>query len=94
LAKRSELGYVDHTSRALGGEPEAVSSEEQEALTLRAHRHWQEQAQREWGKCRRAILDATASARTAGIADRRVLGSLRAIERSVSQVDRRVGLDL
>jgi hypothetical protein len=48
----------------------------------------------EWGTARAEILSATKRFRAAGVGDRRVAGSLRAIERSVHRVDERIGLDL
>lgn len=88
------LGYVDHPARGLRGEPEAITRQEQEEQTVHAHRVWQQQAAREWGKARDAILDATRVFRGAGVGDRQVIGSIRAIERSVRRVDERIGLDL
>jgi hypothetical protein len=79
--------YTDVPALAARGEPEAVSASEQAELTAQAHRRWQREAQREWGRARAQILDATAHVRDAGVGDRQVIGSLRAIERSVAAVD-------
>jgi hypothetical protein len=88
------LGYVADPARGLHGEAQAVTRREQQELTARGHRQWQQQAQREWGTARAEILSATKRFRDAGVGDRRVAGSLRAIERSVQRVDERIGLDL
>jgi len=87
------LGYIDHPGRGLHDEPEALTRREQEEQTARAHRVWQQQAAREWGKARDAILDATRVFRGTGVGDRQVIGSLRAIERGVARIDKRIGLD-
>jgi hypothetical protein len=88
------LGYVVDPGRGLPGEPEALTRREQQEQTARAHRAWQEQAAREWGKARSQILDATEGFRRARVGDRQVVGSLRAIQRSVARIDERIGLDL
>src|SRR5262249_18011673 len=46
LARRSEVGYVDHPTRALQGEPEAISEADQERLAEQ-DRHAAEQRRTE-----------------------------------------------
>lgn len=47
LAARSEYGYTDHPSLALGMEPEAVSAEEQNVISIRARSQFAEAHQEE-----------------------------------------------
>jgi hypothetical protein len=86
------LGYTSSSFESLPGEPEAVSEEEQLLLTRRAHRAWELEAQREWGKARTQILDGVERFRRNGRADRQTISNLRSIERQVERVDQRLGL--
>lgn len=48
LHRKSQFGYTDDPSKAVFAEPEAVSREDQELLTTRAHRAAQQAQVAEW----------------------------------------------
>ena len=55
LAARSELGYVEEASRALRGEPEAVSAEHQRRLTEDARARGAGRRLERWRQCSAAV---------------------------------------
>jgi hypothetical protein len=93
LHRRSELGYTDTTQTAMQGEPEAVPAEYQRRLTDAARRRQEAAQQEAWRRAHGEITDAVEEFKRDGHPDRRLLADVRAIERTASRVDRRLGLD-
>ena len=88
LARRSELGYTDAPTRALPGEPEAISEEEQARQTLAARRAQERQQREAWQQARARIVDGVSIVRTTKPAmPRQVVSTVRVIERAVARVD-------
>lgn len=89
LHRRSEHGYTSDPSRGLTGAGEAVPAEFQEAISARAHRAEREAQLAEWSARRERIqreIDWLYSQRFR----RDVRSELRALQRQVDRIDRRL----
>jgi hypothetical protein len=86
-------GYTHVPQLGARGEPEALSGDEQAALTRAAHERWRGELQRQWGEARSTILGATEQFRSAGRLDHKLAGDVRLVERAVLRVDRDVGIN-
>jgi hypothetical protein len=88
LASRSELGYVNRTAAALRGEPEAISEEEQLRQTFAVRRERERQQRQAWQQARGHLVDGVQIVRTARPPmPKRVVSTVRVIERAISRVD-------
>jgi hypothetical protein len=84
--------YTESAFLAVPGEPECLTAAEQRAQTARAHRRWQQEQQRAWGRAATSIGQALSTFVRDGHPDRRLLDDVKAIERPVGRVDRHLGL--
>jgi hypothetical protein len=89
LAKRSEVGYVSDSARALRGEPEAVSASEQRHLTQLARRRERQRRVDAWRPARSLLMAGIVAYTPA--ADPTTRSDLRVIQRVVQKIDRRLG---
>jgi hypothetical protein len=90
LARNSANGYVTHTSRALAGEPEAVSASVQDELTRDAARAARDRDRREWAQARDRLEREVAWLYSRRF-DRDVTTQIRALQRQVDRLDERLG---
>jgi hypothetical protein len=90
LAARSELGYTDRIDRALHEEPEAVSSRDQQRITLDAQRRDRADRVVAWKAAHVTITTAIATFSSSCRIDKRLSSTLRLIERQCAQLDRDV----
>ena len=74
------------------GEPEAVDQATQARFAREAREAEEARLRREWAQAKERIFGATRQFRAAGVADRRVLSGVKAVERATHAVDRHVGL--
>jgi hypothetical protein len=89
LHRHSQYGYTDRPERALYREPEAVSVEAQEQLTLSARRAEHAQQVEQWRERRAAIAREVAWLYSQRF--RRDVGSsVRALERQLERLDQRI----
>jgi hypothetical protein len=91
LARHSQYGYTDRIDRAMREEPEAVSADEQQRLTLEAQRRDRTQRVVAWKAAHLTINAALRDFRASCRVDKRVAGTLRFVERQLTQLDRDVG---
>jgi hypothetical protein len=82
------LGYV-HSASVAADPLEAIREEEQAEQTRRAHRRWAKERQRRWGEAAQTIRVVVADFAEGGV-DRKTASDLRAIERDVRRVSRRL----
>jgi hypothetical protein len=83
------VGYTDEPARAMRGEPEAVSVDEQALLVARSHRNAEQEQQREWEERRAAIqreIDWLHSQRFRNDVSKQ----LRALRRQLARLDRQI----
>jgi hypothetical protein len=75
------------------GEPQAVTEQEQRAITDAAHLAWSRTMRRRWGEAAaqiNAVLDAFSEPQAVH-GDRRVMSGVRAVRRSTEALGRRIG---
>jgi hypothetical protein len=83
-------GYVN--SSAVAMDPlEAVTTAEQARQTADAHRRWQQDQSRAWGRARHEILAGVEHFKASGHPDKRTLNDLRAVERATARISARLG---
>jgi hypothetical protein len=92
LHRHVARNYTSTPYLAARYEPEAVSEAEQREQTARAHRSWQQEQRRAWGKAHANIRRALDEFAHSGPVDRGVLDAAKGVERAAQRVDRRVGL--
>lgn len=88
LHARSEHGYTDNPNRALPEEPEAVSPAYQRYLTRQASRNEASRRRETWNESR-SIIGRELAVLTAALGVE-VASDLRAIERGLDRIDRRL----
>jgi hypothetical protein len=88
LAKQSQFGYTEDSARALPGEPEAVDAATQARFTIETHRREEELRRQAWAEARHHLIDGVRIVRTATPAmPKRIINSLRVVERTVARID-------
>ena len=88
LLARHSASATPTPTRALPGEPEAISEEEQARQTLAARRAQERQQREAWAQARARIVDGVSIVRTTKPAmPRQVVSTVRVIERAVARVD-------
>jgi hypothetical protein len=92
LHRHLARNYTSTPYLAARYEPEAVTEAEQREQTARAHRRWQQEQQRAWGRAHSNIRRALSEFEHSGPVDRAVLNAAMAVERAAQRVDRRVRL--
>jgi hypothetical protein len=93
LHRHVARNYTSTPYLAARYEPEAVSEGEQREQTARAHRRWQQEQQRAWGKAATTIGHALVAFVNEGHPDSRLLTDVKAVERATERVGRRLGLN-
>jgi hypothetical protein len=88
LARRSEVGYTETTMRAMPGEPEAVTADEQETITRRAHAD-ADARRRDQAKAILTGLGAAVDAIETIFGDA-ALEEVRAMRRELARIERKV----
>jgi hypothetical protein len=88
LARRSELGYVDRTAKALPDEPEAVPASYQRHLADLAHRRDRERRLAAYTITSNAIGRALDDLLSTLGGDPRIASRIRVVRRSVQEVGR------
>jgi hypothetical protein len=91
LASRSEQGYTSSAIEALPAEPEAVSEEEQAALTRAVRNAERERLLREWRQTRATINGELDRLSAAVSLDHGQRSGVRAVRRSTDALGRRLG---
>jgi hypothetical protein len=92
LAARSERGYTERVAEAMRGEAEAVDRETQQRQTLDAHRRWEQEQARAWGRAASTIDQALSDFKQNGHPSPQLLADVAAIERATQRADRHLGM--
>jgi hypothetical protein len=89
LHRCSQYGYTSDPSRALFAEPEAISAEAQAALALATSRRERDAQLAEWNQ-RKAAIERELAWLHSQRFHRDVRSSVRALQRQVDQLDRKI----
>jgi hypothetical protein len=92
LHRDASRNYTENSHLSALREPEAVDRETQQRQTLDAHRRWEQEQQRAWGRAASTIDAALSDFKLNGHPSPQLLRDVAAIERATQRADRHLGM--